>query len=103
MKTSPLRLFPVLAFAASLALAGVAPAAETKLEPKPADTIRTVLNRQVGNGVELRLRSGEKIGGKVELVGEKLVHLSQLTGAEFFEAVVSVDDVIAVIARAKAK
>jgi len=32
-----------------------------------------------------------------------LVHLSQLTGAEFFEAVVDLDSISAVVVRAKSK
>lgn len=49
------------------------------------------------------MKSGEKIGGKVEKVGDKLVHLSQLTGAEFFDAAVDTSDVAAVIVRTKSK
>jgi hypothetical protein len=77
-------------------------AAEGGLAFKPADTIATVLVRQEGQKVELRLRSGEKIGGKLEKVGDKLVHLSQLVGAELLEAVIAVDEIAAVVVRAKA-
>lgn len=51
----------------------------------------------------LVLRSGEKLGGKIEKVGTNLVHLSQLTGAEFFEAVVDLESISAVVVRAKNK
>jgi uncharacterized protein YkvS len=78
-------------------------AADAKLEFKNEDAVKNVLERQIGQIVELRLGSGEKIGGKVEKVGENLVHLSQLTGAEFFEAVVDLDSVSAVVVRAKSK
>ena len=47
------------------------------------------------------MTSGEKIGGKVEKVNEDLVHLSQLTGAEYFEAAVDLNAVAAVLVRAK--
>ena len=73
------------------------------LDPKADDTVKSVLSRQVGQTVELRLKNGEKIAGKVEMVGKDLVQLTQLTGAEFYEAVVVMDDVAAVVARAKAK
>ena len=49
------------------------------------------------------MKSGEKIGGKVEKVGDKLVHLSQLSGTEFFDAAVDTSDVAAVIVRTKTK
>ena len=77
-------------------------AADSKgLEFQPSDTISTILTRQVGQSVELKLKSGEKIAGKVDTVGEKLVHLTQLVGAEFFEGAVSIEDVAAVVVRAK--
>ena len=76
-------------------------AADGKLELKDDDSVKSVLLRQVGQVVELRLGSGEKIGGKVEKVGENLVHLTQLNGAEFFEAAVDIESVSAVVVRAK--
>ena len=77
--------------------------ADGKLELKQDDTVKSILEHQVGQVVELRLGSGEKIGGKVEKVGDNLVHISQLTGAEFFEAVVDIESVSAVVVRAKGK
>ena len=41
------------------------------------------------------------IGGKVEKVGDKLVHLSQLSGAEFYDAAVDLGAISAVIVRVK--
>ena len=77
--------------------------AQTKLELQPADTVRAVLERQVGQVVDLRMKSGEKIGGKVEKVGDKLVLLTQLTGADFFDAAVDLDSIAAVAVRTKAR
>jgi hypothetical protein len=75
--------------------------AQGKIELQPSDTILSILQRSTGQVVELRMKSGEKIGGKVEKVGIKLVHISQLTGAEFFDAAVDAADVSAVIVRTK--
>lgn len=90
---------------ASLVLAIIAIAsttfAEGPLEFKPADTVRTVLERQVGQRVEFRLKSGEKLVGKVEHVGAGTVHLSAITGMEFYDAVVLIDDVSAVLIKTK--
>ncbi len=69
----------------------------------PADSVKTALERQAGQQVELRLKSGEKIAGKVDKVGEKTVYITSLTGQEFFEALVVLDDVSAVVVRAAAK
>ncbi len=75
--------------------------AQGKIDLQTSDTILGILQKNVGQTVELRMKSGEKIGGKVEKVGDKLVHLSQLTGAEFFDAAVDTADVSAVIVRTK--
>jgi len=77
--------------------------AEGKIDLQAGDTILSILQKNAGQVVELRMKSGEKIGGKVEKIGDKLVHLSQLTGAEFFDAAVDVGDVAAVVVRAKSK
>jgi len=77
--------------------------AQVVLELQPTDSVQTVLQRHVGQAIELRMKSGEKLGGKLTNVNEKLAHMSQLTGAEFFEAVVAIDDIAAVVVRAKSK
>ena len=77
--------------------------AESKIDLQPSDTILSILQRNIGQMVELRMKSGGKIGGKVEKVGIKLVQLSQLAGAEFFETAVDAAEVSAVILRTKSK
>src|SRR3954451_8506929 len=77
--------------------------AQTKIELQTGDTIPAILQRSAGQTVELRMKSGEKIGGKIDKASDKLVYLSQVTGAEYFDAVVDMSDVAAVIVRAKAK
>ncbi|MEY2563727.1 MAG: hypothetical protein QOH88_1920 [Verrucomicrobiota bacterium] len=77
--------------------------AQGKIDLQAGDTIVGILQKNMGQTVELRLTSGEKIGGKVEKVGDKLVHISQLTGAEFYDAAVDVAQVAAVVVRTKAK
>ena len=77
--------------------------AQAKVELQQGDTMRTVLERQVGQTVDIRMKSGEKIGGKLEKVTDKLAHVSQLTGAEFFDGVIDIDAIAAVAVRTKAK
>ena len=74
-----------------------------KIDLQTGDTILGILQKNVGQAVELRMKSGEKIGGKVEKVGDKLVHLSQLSGAEFFDAAVEAESIAAVLVRTKSK
>jgi hypothetical protein len=77
--------------------------AQGKIDLQASDTILSILQKNTGQTVELRMKSGEKVAGKIEKVGDKLVHLSQLTGAEFFDAAVDTSDVAAVIVRTKSK
>jgi hypothetical protein len=56
-------------------------------------TVVSLLAGSAGKSVELHLRSGEKMGGKIAQVTESIVHLSNLTGAEFFDAFVDVKDI----------
>ena len=90
-----------LLIACLLALACCNLFAQGKIDLQPSDTIMSILEKNVGQSVELRMKSGEKIGGKVEKVGDKLLHLSQLTAAEFFDGAVEIADISAVIVRTK--
>lgn len=72
--------------------------AET-LTPTKESKQEDMLLTQVGKQVELHLKSGEKFSGKVAFVGDKLVHLTTLTGMEMFEATVSISDVSAIVVR----
>jgi hypothetical protein len=99
MKSKSLLFFSLL----SVFVFATTALAENTIELQPNDSIQTVLQRQVGQSVELRMKSGEKLGGKLEKLNEKVAHLTQLTGAEYFDAVVVLDDVAAVVVRAKTK
>jgi hypothetical protein len=73
--------------------------AQEKAVLQPNTTVLSLLQGGVGKAVELHLRSGEKMGGKVAGVTENVVHLSNLTGAEFFDAFIDVKDISAVVVR----
>jgi hypothetical protein len=74
--------------------------AQEKPSIQPNATVLSILQGAAGKGVELHLRSGEKIGGRVGQVTDNIVYLSHLTGAEFFDAFVDVKDISAVVIRA---
>ena len=73
--------------------------AQGKIDLQTSDTILGILQKNIGQVVELRMKSGEKIAGRLEKVGDKLVHLAQLTGAEFYDAAVDASEVSAVVVR----
>ena len=73
--------------------------AQEKAGLQPNATVLSILQGSAGKTVELHLRSGEKMGGKVAEVTDNVVHLSNLTGAEFFDAFVDIKDISAVVIR----
>ncbi len=77
--------------------------ADTALNPAKDSSQSSILQTRTGQPVELRLKSGEKISGKVAFVGEQLVHLTALTGMEMYEATVTISDISAIIVRSTAK
>jgi len=77
--------------------------AEDKIGLQPNATVLSILQGSAGKTVELHLNSGEKIGGKIQQVTDNVVHLSHLTGAEFFDAFVNVNDISAVVIRTGGK
>ena len=62
-------------------------------------TVVGLLQGSTGKSVEVHLRSGEKMGGKVAQVTDNIVYLSNLTGAEYFDAFVNAKDISAVVVR----
>jgi hypothetical protein len=77
--------------------------AQEKAALQPNATVLGILQGNAGKTVELHLRSGEKVGGRVGQVTDNIVYLSHLTGAEFYDAFVDVKDISAVVIRAAAR
>ena len=90
----------ILAIVATL---GATALAQEKVGFTPDDTIASVLTRQKDKRVELVLKSGEKLTGTIAGVGSKTVHVQALAGREFFDAVVAIDDISAVVIRTGGK
>jgi hypothetical protein len=76
--------------------------AQDKAGLQPNATVVSLLQGSAGKSVELHLRSGEKMGGKIAQVTDNIVHLSNLTGAEYFDAFIDVKDISAVVVRVAA-
>jgi hypothetical protein len=89
---------PLLVAVIAAAMCGSAFAQE-KAALQPNATVVGLLQGSAGKIVELRLRSGEKMGGKVAQVTDNIVHLSNLTGAEYFDAFIDAKDISAVVIR----
>jgi len=88
----------VLLFAGAPMAGQEAPAGqEKKMVFEEQDTVAAALKRLEGRTVRLRLAGGaDEVVGKLQKVGKELAHLSDLSGREFFDAVVRIDQVAAV-------
>ncbi len=93
-------LVAVLAMA-FLAVASQLFAEEAKLDFSPGAGVKEILKDQVGKRVSVRLDAGEDLEGTVTKVGDQLVHISKLSRKDFYDAVVRIDRINAVIIKAR--
>jgi exosome complex RNA-binding protein Csl4 len=97
------RILIVAGLAAMMALSGGAFAEETSFQVQGGDTVKSVLERSAGQTVGLRVEGGEELRGKVGRVGDHVVQLTDLSGREFFDAVVPLDAIQAVVVKVRSK
>ena len=76
-------------------------AQEMKFELNKGYGMKEVLASYEGKRVAIRLDGGEELEGILTRVGDQLVHISRLTRREFFDAVVRIDKINAVIFRTR--
>ncbi len=65
------------------------------------DSLTEVLTKLIGNRVELVLRSDRSYSGKLTMVGDGVVTVSELSGKEFYDAVIALSDIVAVEVRVR--
>ncbi len=78
-------------------------AEEPSVDLNSPDAVRMTLEQQQGKRVKVKLTSGQDLDGKVTKVGSQALVLTELSGMEFFDATVRLDQVAAVILRARSK
>lgn len=91
-----MRLLVILALCLAVAQA---PAQDFSVST--TDTIQSVVAAQKGKRVTLRLRSGQELTGILRASTDRLVVLAELSGREFFDAIVPFEAIEAVVVRAK--
>ncbi|HOI73738.1 MAG TPA: hypothetical protein PLO63_06265 [Syntrophales bacterium] len=64
-----------------------------------AHSIRDNLKVYSGKEVVIHLRSGKTFQGSVKALGEHLVHLEKLSGRDFYDALIRIEDITAIEAR----
>lgn len=67
------------------------------------DSIQSVLSAQKDKRVTLRLKSGSELLGTVGEVNDNIVNIKQLTGKEFYDAVIALKGILAVEIRTKVR
>lgn len=82
-------------------LAVTSPAGADEISINSGDTINTVLTSQMGKRVSITMKSGQVLSGTVSAVTDKVTHISELTGKEFYDAVVATDHIESVTIRVK--
>ena len=65
------------------------------------DSIQSILSAHQGKRVTIKLNSGSELTGKVGEVNGQIIHLKELSGKEFFDAVASIKKIEAVVIRTK--
>ena len=79
----------------------ILPAYAQDVSISSGDSIQSVLAAQKGKRVTVRTAGGQELTGVVRDTTSRLVVLGGLTGREFFDAVVPLDKVEAVLIRTK--
>ena len=93
------KLFVVLCCA--LFLATPVTVVADALKVGQSDNVMTMLEAQKGKRVSVKLASGAELTGTVRAVNKNIVQLGALSGKEYFDAVVNMNDIEAVVVRVK--
>jgi len=95
------RVALAFAVAATLLLPLHAGAADKKdkylINPNDNIKTKTILEKEIDLPVKLRLKSGAELSGTVARVGNGVVQVAEIGGREFYDAVVNIDDISAVL------
>jgi hypothetical protein len=102
MKTRKITvLLLVICFCLIFALNAVAE--EQKYEIQSSDTVKIVLEKHAGKEVILRLNSGGEIQGVLTKVGDNVVHISKISTMSYYDAVVRIDSIAAVLMKVRTR
>lgn len=74
-----------------------------ELSIKAGDSIETLLEGFKGKRVTVRLQGNDELTGKVRTVTKGLVQLGELSGRDFYDAVIDTNRISALIVRVKEK
>jgi hypothetical protein len=75
----------------------------TDLELSSPESIRINLEKFTGERVTLSLTGGGELQGVVSRIGTLMLYITELTGREFFDAIVRLDHISAVTVKMRNK
>ena len=101
MRTKSIVMVLLLVLACMAVYSPRTSAEEAKIDLKQTAGIKDILTDNIGKRVSLRIDAGEILEGTVTSVGDSLVHIAKLSGKDFYDAVVRIDKINAVIIRAR--
>jgi hypothetical protein len=76
-------------------------AAQEKPSFNPSISLEDNLASSVGKRVSLMISAGESLEGTIEKVGDHFVLISKLSGKDYFDAIVRIDEVKAIVFKAR--
>jgi small nuclear ribonucleoprotein (snRNP)-like protein len=96
----------VMLFAAMFAICPAAAQARSAVAVEGAkfettSSIKDNLKTYIGKDVVIHLRSGKTIQGYLKSVGDHLLHVEKLSGRDFYDALVRIEDITAIEAKFK--
>ncbi|MBZ5565343.1 MAG: hypothetical protein LAP13_23340 [Acidobacteriia bacterium] len=65
------------------------------------ESMKEILKRHEGKQVRIHLKTGSELEGNLTEVGDEVLHLTELSGMEYYDAIVRIASISAVILRAK--
>ncbi len=65
------------------------------------ESMKDLLARHKGSHITLRLNSGLELEGELEELGDHVLHVTELAGMEYYDAIVRLDTIAALIVRTK--
>ncbi|MES2935442.1 MAG: hypothetical protein V4805_18370 [Pseudomonadota bacterium] len=96
MKNSRISLTLMLVLALSV------PTVQAEVLPiKAGDTMQKQVALYQGKRITVRLQSGEEISGIVRNATPELLHLTEISGKELFDAIIDINKINAIMVRAK--
>ncbi len=92
MKTRTILLIVVMCFALGSTIGW---AAETKpgFQITKQETIRSLLQKNLGKQIVLQMDSGTQVFGTIKMVGKSLVHVTKPKGKEYFDIIILIDKI----------